>query len=346
MSDKLKVAMVGVGNYGARRRKLMRETGLFEIVAAYDLNAEALKKCQEEDGAETVSSYEKLLETPGIEAMVISTGAKFHAEQTLQALDKGLHVFVEKPLCSTVDEVNALLKKQQETALVVGVGHHDHSSENESTAIKAMLEKGEFGDLVTFEKTTAHSGGLQIKPGDWRGDPEKNPGGMLFQCGVHALHELMYLFGPVASVQCQMVFDINTNTKTADIAHCILTFESGLKGVLSAYHLTPYRHSFNIFGTKQNLYIDSRCPPYGDPSYIAVQVAVDGCKAEKHQEIELKGVEEDPNGSLKSFYNAVRTGSKCYPDLLDGAKAVAVVFAAEESAKTGKVVRINDILEV
>jgi predicted dehydrogenase len=100
---------------------------------------------------------------------------------------------------------------------VGGCGHNDHSTSAKSRKIKDMIERGDFGKIATFEKTTAHSGGLEIKPGDWRGDPEKNPGGMLFQCGVHSLHELLYYFGRIKRVMSMMRYDVHT-TQTADVA--------------------------------------------------------------------------------------------------------------------------------
>ncbi|MFP4541800.1 MAG: Gfo/Idh/MocA family protein, partial [Opitutales bacterium] len=248
--DRLKVGMVGVGGFGRTRRKSLRESGCYDIVAAYDLSADALAEAEREDGARPVASYEALLETPGLEAIVISTGGKFHAEQMLAAMDRGLPVFVEKPLCSTPDEMHALLDKQRETGLPVGLGHGDHSHDATSLTIKHLIESGALGTVATFEKTTCHSGGLLIQPGDWRGDPQKNPGGMLFQCGVHGLHELMFYFGPVRKVGCMMRYDANPNTGTADVAHCLLEFDSGLIGTLSAYHVTPYRHRFDILATK------------------------------------------------------------------------------------------------
>ena len=335
---KMRVGMIGVGGFGGYRRARMRDSGLFELVAAYDLNPQALEQCRVEDGAQPVSSYEALLATPGIEAMIIATGAKFHAEQAMQAMAHGLHVFVEKPLCSTPDENAALLAMQRKTGLVVGVGHNDHSHDAHSVTIKRMIAEGEFGTVATFEKTTAHSGGLEIKPGDWRGDPEKNPGGMLFQCGCHALHELMFYFGPVSSVSCMMRYDVHT-TLTADVAHCLLEFESGLVGTLSAYHVTPYRHTLNIFGTKMNLYIDTHA--YGDPDYIAIQRRKN-CLMEPHVPFTFTGV-TDPCGNLRSFYTAVREGGEPYPSLKDGALAVAVIFAAEEAAKSGARVKIPSV---
>ena len=315
----------------------MRETGLFELVAAFDLNKDALAAAQKDDGAKPVGSFQELLEQPGIEALIISTGAKFHAEQTLAALERGLHVFVEKPLCSTPDEVRALIAAQKKTGLVVGVGHGDHSHDAVSATIQKIIADGTLGTIATFEKTTAHNGGLHIKPGDWRGDPLKNPGGMLFQCGVHALHELMFYFGPIREVFSQMRYDVHT-TQTADVACCVLRFESGLIGTLNAYHVTPYRHTFNLFGTKANLYRDERF--FDEGVKLALQVTrLDGSK-EPHQPVAITE-KSDACGNLRSFYNAVRNGGTPYPSLLDGARAVEVVFAAEESAKTGKLVKVN-----
>ena len=73
----------------------MRKTGLFELVAAYDWNQEALAECEKADGAKPAASYEELISTPGIEAVIISSGAKYHAEQMLLAMNLGLHVFVD-----------------------------------------------------------------------------------------------------------------------------------------------------------------------------------------------------------------------------------------------------------
>jgi len=329
--------MIGVGGFGGTRRREMRQTGLFRIAACYDHNPENAQLCRKEDGAEIVDSYERLLDTPGIEAVVISTGAKFHAEQVIAAARRGLHVFVEKPLCSTPREVTDLMRVWKETGVVIGVGHADHSALAHSRAIKRLLDDGTIGQPASFEATTAHSGGRVIKPGDWRGDPEKNPGGMLFQCGVHLLHELMFYFGPVSRVYARMRYDLHT-TQTADVANCVITFASGLTGSLNAYHVTPYRHTVSIFGMKSNVYANSHAPEGQRLTMQSVPPAFDG-SVEPVVPVPLDA--EAPHGNLRSFHKAVREGNGLpYPSILDGARAVGVVFAAEESAKLDKPVDV------
>ncbi len=339
---KLKTGMIGVAGFGSARRNLMRKTGLFDLVAGYDIREQACKQFAEAEDAEVADSYEALLEVPGLDVMVISTGAKFHAEQTLAALDKGLHVFVEKPLCSTPEEMHALIEAQKRTGLVVGVGHTDHSSCAVSLRFKEMIDSGALGTIATFEKTTAHSGGLKQKADEWRSDPKKNPGGMLFQCGVHGLHELMFYFGPIKSVSARMRYDVHT-TPTADTAHCHLAFESGLIGSLNAYHVTPYRHTFSIFGTRTNLYREDTYTEEGTLIYTQT-THMDG-EPEPKVPLQIEDAQSSKanTGNLESFYKAVTGKGTPYPSLIDGARAVNAVFAAETSAKTGKPVEIPQL---
>ncbi|MBS3764012.1 MAG: Gfo/Idh/MocA family oxidoreductase [Planctomycetes bacterium] len=337
---KMRVVQVGVGGFGGARRKRMRETGLFDLVGAYDWNSKVLARACEEESAEATGSYEELINLPDIEAVVISTGAKYHAQQVLDAAEKGLHVFVEKPLCSTPAELNRLLELDTETDVIIGVGHNDHKHDAVALTIQRKIDAGELGDVVTFEKTTAHSGGLVMEPDEWRADPEKNPGGMLFQCGVHSIHELAFYFGPIAEVYSTMQHDIHSS-ETADIALCHLRFTSGLVGTLNAYHVTPYRHTLSIFGTRVNIYRDVRYHGEGT-ALLTQETHLDG-KEEPRLPLEPTG-ENDVCGNLRSFYNAVRSGDELYPSLIDGARAVAVVFAAEKSAREKRWVEVDERL--
>ena len=340
--NKLKVVQIGVGGFGAKRRECMRLTGLFDLIAAYDLNHEALMECQMEDGTEIVDSYQELLNFPGAEAVIISTGAKFHAEQIVVAAKKGLHVFVEKPLCSNMEEIKTLIDLQKKTGVVIAVGHGDHTHDPQALVLKEKIDSGEIGQVSSFEKTTCHSGGWFIKPGDWRGDTEKNPGGMLFQCGCHAFHELMFLFGPIMEIQSMMRYDVNENTGTADVALCLVRFKNGVVGTLNAYHVSPYRHTLNIFGSKKNLYRTE----YFFETGTKILEQTDYRDGAEQPNVEIEFDNDDGNGKMSggmvSFYNTIRKGTELYPSLIDGVRAVVAVFAAEESAKTGRPVTLTN----
>ncbi len=329
--EKLKVGIIGVGNFGATRRALMRKSGLYNIKYAYDINKDALMVCQKEENCEIVSSYEEMLKKNDIEAVIVCTGGKFHRDNVIAALEAGKHVFCEKPLASTKQEVFDILNKQKETDKVVHVGHKHFETDCVSLKIKEMMDNGELGKVTAFERTTCHNGGLLIKEGDWRGDKDKNPGGMLFQCGVHEIHNLIKLFGPIKTVSASMRYDVHT-TKTADAAICIIKFENGIIGNLNAYHVCSYRHTFNIFGTNSNIYINKRYFHEGTSFLVQPALFNEYCPM---NEVKLEGG-ENPVIPMNDFYNSIKSNDTSSLNLEQAAGAVMAVFAAEESSITEK----------
>ncbi|MEI7437404.1 MAG: Gfo/Idh/MocA family oxidoreductase [bacterium] len=323
----LKVGMVGIWNFGSSRRQQMRESGLFDMLALCDRNPDWLTKASaEEGGAQTYTDFAAMLLHPGLEAVVISTGGDTHASFAIAAMQAGLHVFIEKPLCATSVECNELRRVQLETGRAVGLGHSHCRSDGLMRLAKEYCESGKLGVVAAYEENTSHSGGLEIQPGDWRGLADRNPGGMLFQCGVHALHHLNWLFGPVTAVQAMMRYDANSNTQTADVANVLLRHGSGMVGTLNCYHVTAYCHELRIFGTKGNLYLNT----YARQAWF---------QPRKRNEVEerepLVVPASDPDhdyANLADWHRAIRENTTNYPNLEDGIQAVLPVFAAERAA--------------
>ena len=336
MSDGLlTVGMVGIWNFGAHRRMLMRKAGCFRVAAVCDRNPEWLEKAAREEGAQPYGDFEAMLKHPGLEGVVISTGADSHTTLAVAAMRAGLHVFVEKPLCTVPAEVNTLRQVQRETGRVVGVGHNHCPSDGLYRLIRDTIASGRLGVVAAYEENSSHSGGLEIKPGDWRGLADRNPGGMLFQCGVHALHGLNWLFGPITEVSAMMRYDANPVTETADVANVLLRHASGLVGTLNCYHVTAYCHELRIFGTRGNLY----CATIERKAWF--QERRRG-PAEERVPLEVPPSELDHDcRNLIEWREAIRSGAPNCPRLEDGIRAVTPVFAAEVASRDGRVVRVD-----
>jgi predicted dehydrogenase len=333
----LVVGMIGVWGFGAYRRERMRETGLFKIAAVCDRNEEALSKVAAEEGAVAYSDFDAMLGHPGLEAVVISTGADSHAQFAIAAMRRGLHVFVEKPLCTSVAEIAALREAARETGKVVGLGHKHSASDPLLVLAKRYIEEGLLGTVVCFEDNSSHSGGLEIQAGDWRGLAKSNPGGMLFQCGVHELHSLAFLFGPPVAVQAMMRYNANSNTETADAANVLLRYSGGLVGTLNCYHVTPYIHELRIFGTKGALYFDT----FEKKGWFQERKRNE---IESREPLEIPEVSPDHNcANLISWFQGIRSNTPVYPGLEDGIQAVFPVFAAEIADKERREVEISPL---
>jgi|694.fasta_scaffold36375_4 predicted dehydrogenase len=331
----LVVGMIGVGGFGGYRRERMRETGLFQIAAVCDRNQEALAKAASEEGALPYTDFEAMLGHPGLEAVVITTGADSHAKLSIAAMHRGLHVFLEKPLCTSVAEIAALRQAARETGKVVGLGHKHCASEPWLLLAKRYIEEGLLGTVVCFEDNSSHSGGLEIQAGDWRGLASSNPGGMLFQCGVHELHALAFLFGAPVSVQAMMRYNANPNTETADAANVHLRYSGGLVGTLNCYHVTPYIHEFRIFGTKGALYFDT---------HLKKGWFQERKRNEVESRVPLDIPETSPDhdrANLVSWFEGIRSNTPVYPGLEDGIQAVLPVFAAEISDKERREINVS-----
>ena len=333
----LKTGLIGVSGFGVYRRNRMRETGLFNLAVCYDIKADALARACEEEGARAACSVDDLLAEPGLEAVVISTGIDTHAPFAIKAMERGLHVFLEKPLCGLVEEARRLLEVRDATGIVFGTGHKDERSTAIDRLVRRWLEEGRLGTLVSYERNTSHSGGLEIRPGDWRGIADRNPGGMLIQCGVHALAAIQGLFGPVQSVAAMMRHDAHPGTETADAANVLLEHGSGLIGTLNCYHVTAYVHEFRLFGTKGNLYIET----HEQRAWFQER----RCQMTETR-VEIPFADEDPLvhcQNLIHWYEAIRDPGKApRPSLEDGIRAVLPVFAAERSYRERRTVSLSE----
>jgi len=112
---KLKTGLIGCGWYGMVDVKAAFKVGGVEIVAVCDIDSEHLNKSADEiekiqgSRPRTFKSYNKLLDTPELEAVIIASPPHWHALMFIAALEKGLDVYCEKPLAYDINEGKAMV---------------------------------------------------------------------------------------------------------------------------------------------------------------------------------------------------------------------------------------------
>lgn len=117
--QRLKVAVAGLGRMGWRHAiNFLNKTPRSELVAAFSPDANELERGRKElepFGVTLYDDYDKMLEHPGLQAVVIGTATSVHAEEAIKAMNKDLHVLCEKPLSTSVkvcqDVVNVAASK-------------------------------------------------------------------------------------------------------------------------------------------------------------------------------------------------------------------------------------------
>ncbi|MBM4002815.1 MAG: Gfo/Idh/MocA family oxidoreductase [Planctomycetes bacterium] len=135
-NDKLNLGVIGVANRG--------ETNLIgvnreNIVALCDVDEDYLgQAAMRYRGARRFADYRQLLDMPKLDAVVISSPDHTHAHASILALDRGLHVYCEKPLATTMREARAMAERARNRGRVTQTGAQHHTSEGYRRAVKLM----------------------------------------------------------------------------------------------------------------------------------------------------------------------------------------------------------------
>ena len=186
MDQTLRIAFLGCGfitGVHSRNLKGLRS----RIVSSYASRdaARAAEFCRLHNGLASFDSYERAINDPAIDAVVIAVPPKFHLALTLQALAAGKHVLVEKPAFLSMKDYLAVRSARERAGRVVLVGENDHYKPLAVT-LRRLLAEDTIGEMVFAHFTTiAH----RLKNADdWRNDITMAGGDAFFEEGIHWLH--------------------------------------------------------------------------------------------------------------------------------------------------------------
>ena len=121
MKNKLKVGVLGAGHLGKIHLKLLNQSERYELIGFHDPNKEQAQKVVAEFGYTYFDSIEKLIEA--VEVVDIVTPTLSHYECALKAIAAKRHIFIEKPITSTVAEAEEIYRLLEANQLKGQVGH-------------------------------------------------------------------------------------------------------------------------------------------------------------------------------------------------------------------------------
>ncbi|MBB6092327.1 putative dehydrogenase [Povalibacter uvarum] len=120
-SKSLRTAVIGVGYLGRFHAQKYRQLEGSNLVAVADANAESARKVAEELGVEAVTDYRDVLDR--VDAISIAVPTPLHHAVACAALERGIHVLVEKPIATTVQEATEMVALAARKGCVLQVGH-------------------------------------------------------------------------------------------------------------------------------------------------------------------------------------------------------------------------------
>ncbi|RYN86574.1 hypothetical protein AA0119_g12751 [Alternaria tenuissima] len=193
---RLQVAVAGLGRMGARHAlNILNKTPRAELVAAFSPDQNELKWGKEHlepYGVTLYDDYKKMLEHKGLEAVVIGTATSVHAEETLQAIEKDLHVLCEKPLSTSVqicqDVVDAAAKKPHLKVMCGFSRRFDDSYQD----VARKIEEGAIGRPTVVRSQTCDR---QHPDPDFFVQYAAWSGGVFVDMSVHDIDLTLWYFG-------------------------------------------------------------------------------------------------------------------------------------------------------
>jgi predicted dehydrogenase len=163
---KLKVGLIGSGGYGMADVRAAFKVGGVEVIAICDIDSEHLAgsadNIEKMQGArpETFKNYKELLRAPGLEAVIIATPPHWHALMFIDAVEKGLDVYCEKPLAYDIREGQAMVEAAKKSGRIVQIGFQRRQSKAIRQA-RQYIQQGNIGRVVQAEAQIHYAAGIR-----------------------------------------------------------------------------------------------------------------------------------------------------------------------------------------
>ena len=177
-NDRINIGVIGVGGRGGYLAKefadIGERTGGCRVAAVCDVYEKRKRLAAEAHQCQGYLDWREVVNRTDIDAVVVATPDHWHAPIALEAMDRGKDVYLEKPMCHTIEEAKQLASTVRETKRVLQVGSQTTSSDQWHKAKKAIAD-GMIGDMI-MSQGSYHRNSVEGE-WNWKIDPDAGPDG-------------------------------------------------------------------------------------------------------------------------------------------------------------------------
>lgn len=318
----LKIGFIGAGwiaNWHLEHLSKIKGT---KVACLYDVNKERVEAASKKWKAKSYTDYKRMLKEEDLDVLYICTPPFAHGDVEISAAEKGIHLFIEKPIGLSLKKAKEIEISIMKNKIITSVGYQ-RRYEDTVDKIRSILKKNTPGLFMGYWMEG-------MPPVDWWRRKEGS-GGQMIEQTTHIFDLARYFFGEVEkvfAVERKGLIENVENYNIEDASSVTLVFESGLVG-------TIYSACFLSCGEKvgMSIYFKDRVIEYDGGIKIT----------EPNQEVKISssidaGLIED-----QVFIEAVKTkdASRIRSTYSDALKTLALTLAADESMRTGRVVEIK-----
>ncbi|WP_207588874.1 Gfo/Idh/MocA family oxidoreductase [Halomontanus rarus] len=184
----VRTGIVGLGNIGQYHTERLVELGV-PLVGGMDVSAEARRHFTRRYDVDVYEDHHELYDIA--DAIIVTTPNKFHEEYAVDALERGLHVLLEKPLAHSLESAERIAAAAAASEGTCMVGFNNRFS-NTVQIVKNRIEQGKLGTVSHLEANYVRRRGVPGR-GSWFTRRAIAGGGALIDLGVHAIDLALYL---------------------------------------------------------------------------------------------------------------------------------------------------------
>jgi predicted dehydrogenase len=329
--------MVGLGKMGLSHLAMVRAHPDVELVAACDTTTYLTDILGKHAGLKCYGDMDRMLAEEQLDAVVISTPSKLHAAMVAKALERGIHVFCEKPFVLDVADGERLCAAAEQRKAVTQVGYHYRFVGAFQEAARIVNS----GALGTIHHVRAEAYGpvvLKQKGGTWRSTKSEG-GGALYDYACHAIDLVNFVAGHPASVSGVVRHGVFSRD-VEDEVYCTMHFAEGASGQLSvnwsddsfrkmSTKLTVWGTHGRITADRQECQLYLREPSAALPGFDAGWTVRYTTELTDEVWFYLRG--EEYSAQIDYFVKSIQSGrtdgTNCFRSAIEADRIVSMILA-------------------
>lgn len=343
----IKIGIIGCGKIAqVRHIPEYADNPQVELAGYYDFNLDRAKSLAAEFGGKAYDTVDELLANPEIDAVSVCVANNAHAEITIKALNAGKHVLCEKPMATTLEDCEKMVRAAKENKKYLMIDQNQRMAKAHVKA-KELIEKGEIGKILSFHTSFGHGGpetwSIDGGANTWFFDKKQAAMGAMADLGVHKTDLIQYLTNSKVVETTAVVTTLDKKYANGELigvddnAICIYKMDNGIIGTMTA-SWTYYGEEDNstvLYGTEGIMKI------YHNPAY---SIEVTGKNGEKIY-YAIDQIQTNDNqtksGIIDAFIDSLINDREPEISGQDVLAAMRAVFASLESAEKGKMVSVD-----
>lgn len=329
MSAKLRVGIVGLGGNGGRFLEAYATNPRVEVIAICDVRDDHRQALKDQYGvAHDFSDIALLLKLEEIDLVSIHAPDGLHAPFTLDALDAGKHVFVEKPMATSVEDCLRMVERADAAATRVAVGHVLRTRPH-FRRLKEMVDAGELGSIYAMR--SHYLTNAMHKSTSFIETANRSYSLSMLTMGVHPVDLMRWYGGDIVEVQAMENRGIAMPGNPRDESVTALyRFASGATGSITVCWASNY-----VFDSFYGLELHG-----SEASVVWDQI---------HRRGESKAVPLPPPpettrpgyaAEVDSVVDSLLDNAPLFCDVHEGARSAIACLKAVEAAETGKTLAV------